>query len=255
MGSFIRVKTQGVKNFIAITDKPFGKVLALEKKLNLHRFNLVKQYKTSEIFYDTPANLLTKAGILLSKTISPDKTYFKVESQSSLLTNYTRKRQMVFIHEVGLRDKIEDHAFYLVDGIKALYTTQFTIDLENVIKHITPRIIVDSTVDHWSVMSGGGFKGNIIFKQSKINNLETKRKNAFKSMQVELDSADSYMPAFNYLIEQIDKNCKDFIENTEPLYDYCLRVTKPLPPKQKLSKEEKQKLKNQRKKSENVIQG
>ena len=255
MGNFIQIKTEGIKNYIAVTEKPFSKVLMLEQKLNLHRFSLEKQYKQSEIFYDTSTNLLSKAGILLSKTISPEKTYFKVERQSTLLKSYARKKETVFIHEVGVRDKVMDHAFFLVDGIKALFTTQFTIDLENVLKNIFPKIVVDSNVDKWNVMSGGGFKGSIYFQTSKINNLESKRKNHFKAMKVQLESPDTYLPSFNYLIEQIEKHCKTFIETDESIYDYCLRLTKPLPPKQKLTKEEKEKLKQQKKKSENNIQG
>lgn len=255
MGNFVQIKTEGVKNYIAITEKPFVKVLMLEKKLNLHRFSMVKQYRTNEVFYDTPGNLLSKAGIVLSKTISPDKSFFKVERQSSLLKNFTRRKETVFIHEVGAKDSVTDHAFFLVDGIKAIFSTSFTIDLEHVLKEIVPKIVVTSEIDHWTVMSGGGFKGNLYFKKAKIKNYETKRTASFKSMRVELDSAESYMPAFKYLIEQIDKHCKDFVEDPESLYDYCSRVTKPLPPKKKLTKEEKQKLKQKNKKAEETIQG
>ena len=168
MGNFVQIQTQGVKNYIAVADKPFAKVLQLEKKINLHRFNLVNRYKQSEIFFDTETNLLSKAGIILSKTISPEKTYFKVERQSTLLKLYSRKKETVFIHEVGIRDKVTDHAFFLVDGIKSLFTTQFTVDLENVLKNIKPKIVVDSTIDKWAVVSGGGFKGSIYFQTSKI---------------------------------------------------------------------------------------
>lgn len=255
MGNFVQIKTQGVKNYVAITEKPFGKVLALEKKINLHRFIFNKQYKISEIFYDTTTNLLSKAGVILSKTIMPGKTYFKVERQSFLLKSFSRKKETVFIHEVGARDKINDHAFFLVDGIKSLFTTQFTIDLENVLKNLVPKIIIDSVIDDWTVMSGGGFKGKILYKTSNIRNLETKRKADYKTMRVELDCGETYLSSFNYLIDQIKKNCKDFIECDESLYDYCIRVTKPLPPKKKLSKEEKQKLKEKNKKIEDTIQG
>ena len=255
MGTFIHIKTQGIKNYIAVTEKPLGKVLALEKKLSLHRFSFVKQYKMSEIFFDTPNDLLSKAGIVVSKTITPEKAYFKVERQSFSLKQLSRLKETIFIHEVGPRDSVADHAFFLVDGIKALFTTQFTIDLENVLKNLQPIITVNSVMQEWNVLSGGGFKCKIFYKTSKITNIETKRKNEFKSMRLELDCAETYLPAFDYLVDQIDKNCKDFVINTESLFDYCLRLTKPLPEKKKLTREEKLALKQKTKKAEESIQG
>ena len=74
-------------------------------------------------------------------------------------------------------------------------------------------------------------------------------------MRLELDCAETYLPAFDYLVDQIDKNCKDFVINTESLFDYCLRLTKPLPEKKKLTREEKLALKQKAKKAEESIQG
>lgn len=255
MGTYIHLKTKGTKNYIAVTEKPFGKVLALEKKLSLHRFTFVKQYRMSEIFYDTPNDLLSKAGIVVSKTITPEKSFFKVERQSVSLKRLSRLKETIFVHEIGARDTVKDHAFFLVDGIKSLFTTQFTIDLENVIKNLRPIITIDSGMEEWSVISGGGFKCKIFYKSSKISNLETKRKNQFKSMKLELDCAETYLSSFDYLVEQIDKYCKDFVEDNESLFDYCLRLTKPLPEKKKLTREEKLALKQKSKNAESSIQG
>lgn len=259
MGAFVELKTQGTKTFVALTDKAMPKILGLEKKISLHRFAFVKQYKSNQVFYDTPTGLLSKAGIILSKTISPDKTYFCVEGQTALFKNFSRKKHRVFIHEVGPKDTVKDHAFYLVDGIKGLFTTQFTIDLENVLKNVKPKIIVDSVNDEYMVLSGGGFQGKITYQQSQINNFETKRKrkkdDRYKTIHVEAESIKGQLPAFNYLIDQIIKYDKDVIETDETDFDYFLRVTKPLPPKKKLSKEEKIQLKQKLKKADETIQG
>lgn len=255
MGTFIHIKTKGTKNYIAVSENPFGKVLALEKKLSLHRFSFLKKYRMTEIFYDTPNALLSKAGIVISKTISPEKSFFKVERQTVSLKQLSRLKETIFVHEVGARDTVSDHAFFLVDGIKNLFTTQFTVDLENVLKNLHPIMTITSSMEEWSIMSGGGFRCKVFYKKSTIHNIKTKRKNHFQSMKLELDSAETYLPAFDYLVEQIEKYCKDFVINTESLFDYCIRLTKPLPEKKKLTREEKLALKQKAKKSENTIQG
>ncbi len=253
MGNFINLSKEGECNYIALTEKPFEKVLAIEKKISLHRFSFVKRYRTNQVFYDTSTNLLEKAGIVLSKVSTPEKTYFMVERQSFLPKTFSRRNEQVFIHEVGIRDKVSDHAFYLVDGIKSLFTTQFTIDLENVLKNIFPKIIVSSDVAKYNVLSGGGFKAILLFKDVKIKNLETKRKAANKLLNVSIDCPETYMTAFKYFNQQIDKYCKELVPFDESLYDYAHRVTKPLPQK-KLTKEEKQQLKNKNKKIEETIE-
>lgn len=246
MGNFVNVSKEGQCDYIALTEKPFEKVLAIEKKISLHRFSFVKKYRSSQVFYDTNTNLLEKAGIVLSKINTPDKTYFMVERQSFLPKTFSRRNEQVFIHEVGARDKVSDHAFYLVDGIKSLFITQFTIDLENVLKNITPKIILTYDILKYDVLSGGGFKAILLFKDVKIKNLETKRKFSTKLLNVSLDCPDTYMTAFKYFNQQIDKYCKEFLHFDETLYDYAHRVTKAIPQK-KLTKEEKLKFKNKNK--------
>lgn len=255
MGNFVNVSKEGKKKYLSITENPFMKILAIEKKLSLHRFGFLRKYKQTQIFYDTQTNLLEKAGVALSKKITPEKTYFKVERQSFLPQSLSRKNEKIFIHEVGTKDKVSDHAFYLVDGIKSLFTTSFTVDLENVLKNITPKITISSDVTEYQVLSGGGFKANLKFLQTNIKNLETKRKAKMVSVTTTLDCQETYLPAFEYFNNQIEKYCKDLVPFEESLFDYTHRLTKPLPVKKKLTKEEKEKLKQQAKKLNDTIEG
>lgn len=254
MGVAVNVVREGIKNYIGLTDKPFLKVLSLEKKLSLHRFLFESSYKSQIIFYDTEGNLLEKAGIILSKVIEPEKSYFKIERQTFLPRSFSQRKEVYFIHEINPKDKITDHAFYIVDGIISLFTTQFTIDLENVLKNAIPKIVVQSKIKKLKVISGGGFKATVYFKDCKIKNLVTKRTAEAKLMEVELNSNLTYLPAFNYFNEQIEKYCKELVPFNEHIYDYVKRVTKPIQPKEKLTKEQrKEKIKNMKKADEEII--
>lgn len=256
MGNYVNVVKEGTKSYIGITEKPFSKVLSIEKKLSLHRFSYEGSFNKQIVYYDTEGGLLEKAGIILSKTFEPNKCYFKVERQTYLPKSFSRRKEIVFIHEVGPKDKVMDHAFFLSDGIKSLFTIQFTIDLDNVLKNIFPKIVILSKVTKYKVLSGGGFKAQLYFYSSKIKNLTTKRVAEANLLNVELDSPITYLPAFNYFNTQIEKNCKELIPFEESLYDYSHRVTKPLPEKDKLTKkQEKEKQKLKQKKVDDVIIG
>lgn len=254
MGNYINVAKEGTKNYIGLTEKPFSKVLSIEKKLSLHRFSYEGSFNKQIVYYDTDANLLQKAGIILSKTFEPNKCYFKVERQTYLPKSFSRRKEIIFVHEVGPKDKVMDHAFFLSDGIKSLFTIQFTIDLDNVLKNVVPKIVITSKVTKYKVLSGGGFKAQLYFYSSKIKNLTTKRVADAKLLTVEMDSPTTYLPAFQYFNTQIEKYCKELIPFDESLYDFAHRVTKPLPEKSKF-KQEKDKLKEKQKKVDDIIEG
>ena len=255
MGNYVNVVKEGVQKYIGLTEKPFSKVFEIEHKLSLHRFSYEGTSKNQVIYYDTSANLLEKAGIILSKTFEPNRCYFKVERQTYLPKSFSRRKEMVFIHEVGAKDSVTDHAFFLSDGIKSLFTIQFTIDLDNVLKTVSPKIVIDSKVTTYKVLSGGGFKAKMFLQEGKIKNLTTKRTAEAKTLTVELDSPATYMPAFQYFNDQIVKNCKELILFEESMYDYSHRVTKALPEKTKATKEEKEKNKQKQKKVDDIIMG
>ncbi len=255
MGTFVNVVKENEREYIGITEKPFSKVLGIEKKLNLHRFAFEGTYSNQIVYFDTESNLLEKAGIILSKVIEPNKAYFKIERLANLPKTFSRKNERVFVHEVGAKDKVVDHAFFLTDGIKALFTIQFTIDFENVLKNVFPTIIIETKNTVYKVLSGGGFSSHLHFRSSTINNLITKRQAPVKTLSVKLSSPETQMNAFNYFNDKIEKYCKELIPFTEGLFEHAKRVTKPLPKKEKLSKADKKTLKAKKKKVDDVILG
>lgn len=255
MGNFVSVIKENEREYIGITEKPFSKVLSIEKKLNLHRFAFENTYADQIIYYDTETNLLEKAGIILSKVIEPQKSYFKIERLANLPRTFSRKNEKVFIHEVGAKDKVIDHAFFLTDGIKSLFTIQFTIDFENVLKNVMPTMIIQSKNTVYKVLSGGGFSSHLYFRSGLIKNIITKRQIPVKILSVKLSSPETQMNAFNYFNEKIERYCKELVPFNEGLFEYAKRVSKPLPKKEKATKQERQALKAKKKKVDDIILG
>ncbi len=229
MGKFVELNSKDIVKYEALTEKPFDKVFALENILKFYKFRYCGQIHTSEIFYDTPNDILYKAGIILSKIQEEDRVFFKVAqmSQSKVLQS-----QRVFAHKVGPKDTLKDHSFYLVDGIRGVFSTPFYIDLENVIKNAIPKVASYTLANVYKIISGTGFRSYICMEDTKYENFETKRIHKSQGLTVKLASPEQYMPDFVSFNDAIKKYCKDFVEVHDNLYEYIRTVTRKIDPKQ-----------------------
>ncbi len=242
MGKFVELQKYDIVKYEALTDKPFAKILSLENKLKFYRFQFVGPVRASETFYDTPNDILYKAGIVLSRIQEDDRVFFKVEQVSSLKS----KTQKVFSHKVGVKDTIKDHSFYLVDGIRAMFNTPIYIDLENVIKNAVPKISISIMANVYKIISGSGFRAYMCLETQKYENFETKRQHKSDGMTIKLDGPTQYLPEFNSFNDNIKKYCKEFIEVNDNVYEHAKKLTKKVDTKQiKLDKKKaKEKIAN-----------
>ena len=116
--------------------------------------------------------------------------------------------------------------FFLTDGIKQMFTTQFYIDLDNVLKTVVPKIEMDSKKTIFKVFSGRGFKGEMIFEDVSIKNFETKR-TAFTMMLTirqlsgRFDNSD-----FEDFTSKIEKYCREVMPTNDTKYEIAKRMTK-----------------------------
>lgn len=230
MGKFIELDNSDVVKYEALVDKPFGKVFALEKILKFYKFQPFGPVRSSEIFYDTPNDLLFKAGIILSKIQEDNRVFFKVCQNSQVKT--VKTSQKVFSHKVGVKDTLKDHSFYLVDGIRGLFATPIYIDLENVIKNAVPKVATFTDATVYKVISGSGFRAFMCMEETRYENYETKRQSKVQGMTVKLAGPEQYMPEFISFNNAIKKHCKDFIEVHDNIYEHVKKVTRKIDPKQ-----------------------
>ena len=229
MGKFVELVNTDVVKYEALTSKPFDKVFALEGILKFYKFQFFGPVKSSETFYDTPNDLLYKAGIVLSRVQEDDRVFFKVAQ--AVNNNLKTSTQKVFSHKVSVRDTIKDHSFYLVDGIRGLFSTPIYIDLENVIKNAIPKITVAISANVYKIISGSGFRAYMCHENITYENFETKRQQKANGMTVKLSGLEQYMSEFIEFNKAIQKHCKEFVEVHEDLYEHAKKITKKIDPK------------------------
>ena len=247
MGKFIELKNDDIVKYEALTDKPFEKVFALQNILKFYKFAFAGTVRSSEIFYDTPNDLLYKAGVVLSRVQEDDRVFFKVAPSASLTNINTQK---IFSHKVGIKDTLKDHAFYLVDGIKGLFYTPFSIDVENVIKNAVPKIGVFTNANVYKVISGTGFRAFMCHEETKYENYETKRKHRSLGMTIKMLGPAQYASEFVSFNNTIKKYCKEFIEIHDNTYEHAKKITRKIDAKQAKKDKKQAKLKFQELKSQ-----
>lgn len=247
MGKFVQKQQLGTVKYEAVTKNSFGKVLKLTSILRFYKFAAVGGVQTSETFYDTPADLLFKSGLILSRVQEGNRVYFKVEQSAYFSKKFKHSSTKIFVHKVGARDTIKDHAFYLVDGIRGLYSTAFSIDLENVIKNVVPKIVIQTNASVFKVISGTGFRCYMAHEEILYRNFVTKKKYKAQGMTVKHLGPEQYMQEFDEFNNNIVKYCKDFMVIHDDVYEHAQNVTKKIEVP-KLTKEEKKKKKELEKK-------
>ena len=84
MGYYVRVNNKTTKKYEAVDEKAFKNFLAFARGLKFQKLNYVDGDNCKETYYDTPAHLLTKSGIILSRFEEGSNVFFKVETATSL---------------------------------------------------------------------------------------------------------------------------------------------------------------------------
>lgn len=219
------LSSDNMKRYDILTNQAEKKILSNVRLLNIDDFSLEGRNKYSTIYYDTPENLLTRAGILLYKTWQKGNYYFIIQRLSILPSTSKLRRNEVFKHKIDASDTPIMHSFYLINGIVSMFSTQFSIDLEYVLKNVKPIIIANVKSIIYKIFNGTGFKANLIFEEVIYTNCINKRKRANQELTVELLASQNFVPELNKFTFLLEKYCKDILPKRESRFDYAKRVT------------------------------
>lgn len=247
MGYFVKINTEITKKYELVGEGDFKNLLGFIGSLRFHKISYLGSDVAKEVYYDTPEHLLNKSGVVLSKFEEGTNAFFKVENTAFMSKVLDKIGKEVFIHKIGYNDTLSDHAFYVKDGITALYTTSFSIDLENVLSNAVPKLEIITTAKVYNIASGTGMRVDLALEERRIRNLETKRTNKSKGITIRLknENRSVFLTEFNNLNTLLLRNCKEFVEIKENPFDYASNVTKAIvhQPKEKKNKEKAKKAK------------
>ncbi len=224
--------TFGVKYYDVLSKKTFTDILALDRRLALYSFENQGKGRRKETYYDTPGKLLERAGLILYKVVEGNKACFRVEKQfsnSSMLT-LSHREEKVFVHDIEPGDDVKKHMLAIIDGITSMFTTSFSVDLENVLKTVNPKLEITTKYNRVKVFSGNGFKGEMDFEEIEFRNYEHKKTIERLMVKVIMTSNKTFLATFNDFNDQLERYCKTIFETKDTAFQIALRVTKPQAP-------------------------
>ena len=226
MGKFETINFEEIKSYTLFSKNSFNQILALSKNMPVYSLYGEGRDVKKEIYLDSPNNLLLSAGIILSKVIEEGKAYFKVEREGYLsgIPSLTRQKK-VFIHPIGIKDTVFDHSLFLIEGITSMFSTKFYIDLDNVLKTVSPKLEIENRRTHFKVFSGRGFKAEMIYEDVRCKNYDTKRKAQFWTIDIKHTSSKINLNEFNSYIANLEKYCKEVIPTYETKYQTAKKMT------------------------------
>lgn len=229
MGRMESKSTIGVKYYDVLSKKTFGEIMALDRRLPLYSFENQGGSRLRETYFDTPGKLLERAGLTLCKVVEGNKACFIVEKQfsSSSRLTLTRREEKIFVQDIEPNDDVKKHMTSIIDGVTSMFTTNFSVDLENVLKTVQPKLDILTRYSQLKVFSGNGFKGIINFEEVQFKNYETKKNVERLMMKVQMTSSLTYLSTFDDFNKELQRFCKTIFEINDTKFQIAERVTKP----------------------------
>lgn len=200
-------------------------------KLNLNlgyfSFRPLKKMKAVEIIYDTPNNLLSSAGIILSKQFQEDKTYFKVRKISHLPSEAKKPSKKFELAKCGSKESPKDFALQVATAINNSFSNVFTIDLSEVVKNTIPKIEVVIKGNLYQIAGGTGFAGTLLFENVTYKDIIGHKKVKRKGVTLACPVDEKFEKDKDDLLEGIDRYCKELIPYRESRFEIAERLLFP----------------------------
>lgn len=218
MGYFVNINTKFFRNYQIVDKSGYDQFFNAFKYLKYYKIEAIGNETLKETYFDTPNDMLKNSGIVLSKIQEGARAYIRVENKAYDEANISDRQ--VFVHQIPPKDSVYDHAFYVKDGITSLFLTNFSIDLENVLKQVVPKIEIIAHANIYKAINGAGLKMECALEQRTYKKIANKRadRTSFKSenLLVKLITKEkAYLDDFEVFNNAIEKYCKSLLRVDE----------------------------------------
>ncbi len=216
----------------------------LNTRMGFYTFRPIDKIKEHEVMFDTRDNHLSSVGIILSRQIANGKYFFKIRKVSHIQSSFNKPIVKFEISNAKKNVTPNSFASQIAQTIQDFFANAFGIDLTDVIKRVTPKIEVKTSADVYEIVSGTGFKGEMMFQKIIYKDLETKRKVKNREVEISYPSGLEYEKERDDILNGIEKYCKELLPYKESRFEIArnylkIREKKPVQKKEKKQKEKK----------------
>ena len=219
----------------------------LSRKLGFYSIIFQGKLHETDIYYDTEARLLTGAGLLLRKKITPRRTYFSLV-RISTLDNIEFREKKSFLGECDKNDNPNEFPDQIADGINKIFNNLFTVNVKDIVKHCTPYIKIDIMGNKYKVVSGTGYEVDMSFENLKIRNMRTGKKANTKNFSLKMPMNPAYEKEKEDILDTIDRYCKEMFYIKRNRFEIAEVLVKENEPENQLNDKNKEKTKKKSRK-------
>ena len=207
-------------NFRKVRDK-------LEKNLKYHRLVFNGKFKGVEVIYDVPSNLLSNAGLVLSKQLDREGYFFKVRKISTLPGGFKKPAQKFTLGESEEAEAPKDFPMQIANAISNMYGNVFTIDLVSIVRQTVPKIEISVKGDNYTIVGGTGYRGELLYETAYYKDLATNKKVKRVGVTFIMPKDERYEKENQIIADAIDHYCKELVGNFDTRFEIAQRLLHP----------------------------
>lgn len=164
-------------HFVFVGFADFNRVFkALVENLPYYRFANQGNTTEKEIFYDVPDELLSNAGLILSKWYNAGNIYFHIRRLSQSIAGSKRPTKKFLFGSCEDGDEPKDFSLQIASAIEHSFTSPFSVDLDSIVKQTMPKIEVVIQSTKYQIICGTGYRAIMEYENATYKDIKTGKK-------------------------------------------------------------------------------
>lgn len=194
-------------HFVFVGFADFNKVYRnLTQNLPYYRFENQGRFVEKEIFYDVPDELLSSAGLLLSKWYNSGNIYFHIRRLSQDVAGLKRPSKKFLFGSCEDEDEPKDFSLQIASAIEHSFTSPFSVDLDSIVKQTMPKIETVVESQRYKIICGTGYRAVMEYENATYKDIKTGKK--VSMLGVTFKFPDEEREETEEILRVIDRNVK-----------------------------------------------
>lgn len=231
MKSYNKLEAEDIKkaHYFFIGKNYRKTIKKLDDNLPFFRVKKIGSFSGLEIIYDVKSNMLSNAGLVISKQYEDDKAFFKVRKISTLPGGYKRPSQKFELAEVLGSEAPKDFPVQIANAISNSFAGAFTIDLVSVVRQTEPKIEIKVSGEKYEIHGGTGYQCQFLCETAVYRDIETRKKVKRLGFTLKLPKEEKWEKENEKVLRAIDHYCKELVYYQESRFEIAKRLLHPKP--------------------------
>ncbi len=204
-------------------------VKKIDENLRYYRIENVGKFAGKEIIYDVQSNMLSNAGLVLSKQYEGDDAYFKVRKISSLPSVFKKASQKFQLGECEGSESPKDFPVQIANAISNSFANVFTIDLVSVVRQTVPKIEIVIKGQKYRIICGTGYEAVLLVENAMYRDVQTNKKVKREGFTLKLPISEKWDRENEEIVKVIEHYCKELVPYQQSRFEIAQRLLYPKP--------------------------